>query len=258
MSASTVNAPTKASGSRFLFWILSLTVLIIIGTIFVLAFGGVYGTEVDPVHFHGREFNYYRLPFTQLQISPTMYEQTSTDFEQSIASHLPTKRSRKHQWQVADIQYGAFQDYGDAKVLDDIFWIVKTHRRDKSDFWKKWSDENPEIARKFWKTVSEIGVNDAYFVLPNFVKSTQNIEAVEEFDEIVIPELVSMYNDLAEDYADANSYDSAVTLTTLAISHDAKNVAAYRIRATAYDALHKTDLADQDRATLKELETSNR
>ena len=93
-------------------------------------------------------------------------------------------------------------------------------------------------------------MNEAYFVLPDFVKLTQNVKTVDEFDETVIPKLVAMYNDLADDYATAESHDYVVTLTTLAIGHDAENVAAYQLRSAAYDALNKTDLPEPDSPTM--------
>ena len=138
MSSTTSNKHrTKSWGARLLYVALSIVTTAILATIFVLMFGGVHGTEIDPVSFASREFHFYRIPFTKIQISPTWYDSTSFDYEQAIIGFLDPKRSRKHQWQVSEVFMGALYDYGDPKIMDDLLRI--TSEDGNSSYWPKWS-----------------------------------------------------------------------------------------------------------------------
>ncbi|MFC1757931.1 type IV pilus biogenesis/stability protein PilW [Planctomycetota bacterium] len=246
--------PPKSMRSRVFYWVLSLAVMVIAGTVFVLMLGGVQGSEIDPIRFASRSFFYYRLPFTRLQISPTWYDPSSGQFENDIAPYLPTNQSRKRHWQVASVHYGAVSNHGDSKIMDDLFWIVDNGGRSNSTFWTTWSNDNKKVAKLFWPMVSEIGVSDAYLILPDFVKATLKVTSTEEFQRDVIPLLVSSYNELATNFAEAESHDRVIDLTTLAIKHDAKNEKAFELRAEANRQLGNTELAQEDLATSRALE----
>ncbi len=244
----------KSLGSRILYWMLSLAVLVIVGTVFVLMLGGVQGAEIDPMRFASRTFYYYRIPFTQLQISPTWYDSSSGSFENNIAPYLPANQSRKRHWQVAKIQYGAVSDYGDPKIMDDLFWIIDDYTRLDSEFWITWSKNNKEIAKLFWPIVSEIGVNDAYLVLPDFVEATRKVNSAEEFNGEVVPQLVALYNALAEDFSEAGDFDRVATLADLALKHDPQNADALRLQTKAARQSGITESGGKDFATSRELE----
>ena len=244
----------KSLGSRVLYWVLSLAVLVIVGTVFVLMLGGVQGSEIDPMRFASRTFYYYRIPFTQLQISPTWYDSSSGRFENEIAPYLPARQSRKRHWQVAKVQYGAISDYGDPKIMDDLFWIIDDHARVDSEFWTSWSKNNQEIAKLFWPIVSEIGVNDAYLILPEFVEATRRVSSAEEFKRDVMPQLVVLYNALAEDFDEAEDFARVKTLANLALGHDPQNAESLRLQTEAARQLEKANLGDNDLATSRELE----
>jgi len=215
--------------------VVGLIAAAIMGTIVVFMFGGVRGTEIDPNSFATRSFSFYRLPFSKMQISPTWYDQTSTKFEQSILSHLDPQRSRKREWQVTEVSYGTSHELGDSKIMDNLLGVTESNNYGggSENDWSEWSDANPKIAKQFWPLITEMGLNEAYLIMPEFVEATRSVNSVEEFQNTVVPKLSVLYAELAEDYLEAEEFNRAVTLAELAILHDSKNATAVKIRSDA-------------------------
>lgn len=244
----------RSWGTKIIYIALGILTVGILGTILVLMLGGVQGTEIDPNSYVYRDFHFYRIPFTKTQISPTWYGPVSNGFQRAIADHLSQQRSRKHEWQVAEVVSGTMYDYGDAKIMDNLFSIT-TKDVDES-FWPKWSKENPTIANEFWPMVSEIGIHDAYIILPEFAETVRKTSTIDEFKQEAIPKLTSLYVELAEDYAEADNPKQVVTLTNLAIARDRNIAKAYALRADAHRRLGNAQQADEDLATSAELSSS--
>ena len=135
-----------------------------------------------------------------------------------------------------------------------MFWIIDDHARVDSEFWTSWSKNNQEIAKLFWPIVSEIGVNDAYLILPEFVEATRRVSSAEEFKRDVMPQLVVLYNALAEDFSEAGDFDRVTTLANLALEHDPQNAESLRLQTEAARQLENANLGDKDLATSRELE----
>lgn len=204
---------------RVLWTVLILLGVSLFGTIVVYTYGEISGQEFSPDLFQRRTFSYYELPVLKVQISPIVRLPQPTPVESFLATKTyvtPVKTSTPR-WDLVKAQRSdkVFRE-DDAAIL----CVYLDMRTNGGKFhWEVWSDAHPELAKVFWKGVSEVVRNQLYTFLPDLVRLATKTEDADELQTEVDGLLVEKYRRLAEWQQQQNNHAIAVEIFTAALDH---------------------------------------
>lgn len=171
----TGKTPAKPSGAGKLWVQRLLTVVGITAavggllTMLTVQFGQQSGIEFCPQTFERRLFTQYRVPILQLPITKVTYSDCTGQFEQFVKNkkYLPTVKSSAKVWQTVAAQGGFFRAPGsDCGILLSYFGAVDANEQ---SVWEEWSEEHPQLAKKFWPAISQLAINDLYVRVPDLM-----------------------------------------------------------------------------------------
>ena len=170
----------SAQGKRSNRWLDSIpyVIMAVVGLIllvlFVSIFGYVRGEEFSPEAFARREYSFYRIPFTSIQIRPTRHRSTSNFLERRIASDLKVV-STGHptaKWDIVHSRQAQWEPYeGDAKILSDY---LSLRNADGDLIWNIWTNEHQELADILWPTIADVAKARLYVLIPDILDIAAN------------------------------------------------------------------------------------
>ncbi|MEM8680041.1 MAG: hypothetical protein AAGF97_11865 [Planctomycetota bacterium] len=146
--------------------------VVFLALILVLGFGRVEGNQISPQDFRLRSYSYYRIPGTDLQITPVKY----TPIKNSLSKRLRDDgyvvgNSAIEHWDPVTYEgFGQNRSRGRAWVL---VAQLETEDAEGELRWLTWTEAHPEQAKLVWKYVAEAARGGLYFVIPDLLQSAQ-------------------------------------------------------------------------------------
>ncbi|MCA9169602.1 MAG: hypothetical protein KDB23_18140 [Planctomycetales bacterium] len=189
----------------------------------VILFGRVQGTEFCPQTFELRRYSFFRLPFTDLQVTPVSRDYRTSGFIAQLRSDAYVSRlSSGTRWDVVEVYDGGQHNSGMADVL--VSYLEPGPDR-VSTVWSTWSDDHPHLAQRFWPIVQRAVIANGYALLPALfdfaarTEETADDTKLAEFSAELQRVLVAEATGLARDTAAAGERTEARRLYELVLAH---------------------------------------
>ena len=243
--------PERTLFRRFIVGIVALVSILGIFIFFILIFGMVHGSELNPKTFEHRSFFYYRIPFSRVQVSPS----TFTTRNLPVVNSFPTNGMLKgtwvaSEWHVVESTTSSGQITADPKIFVDYI-----HEKDKDGklFWSVWNSENPKQAKIFWPIVSQICGDRFYLLLPELFEFARTDIPTDEFESALKNKIADISVELANDFVRSDDSDSATDVLSMTIEICPQNRKAFLERAKIYRSLGDISQAKRDEEKAKDL-----
>ena len=217
------------SGGRSLPWLSPMALLTVLGVAVcgslaaTVLFGRVEGTEFSPQTFELRDYTFFRAPMTDWQITPVVRDRRTTGFILSLRTNgyvrLLTSAAR---WDVVEVSDGGGGGTGMAQVLLDY---LEPGPDRNSSRWSKWTDDCPELAKRFWPIVQQAVCAHAYAALPALFsvasarEETDDRALLDAFSAELQRVLLAEVSALARDAAAAGKRSEAIGMYELVLGH---------------------------------------
>jgi len=156
---------------RWLVWtgwsVLGVLVTVGVVSLATLWFGAVHGVELNPYTLARRSYFFYEIPLIRWQVRGIKREDVSSivaDFLES-EKYVPPAKGAPDVWHVVTGHRGMRTlPIGDADIL-----VRYLEAQDSDDYhlWKKWSEQNPKLAKVFWPAVSRLAQEEEYVHIPD-------------------------------------------------------------------------------------------
>lgn len=218
---------------------------------FVLVFGMVRGSELNPNDFQSRDFFYYRIPFSRVQVSPVTYGSRNLPVVNEFAANGMLKGSNvPSEWHVIESTTSSGHLTADAKIFVDHL-----HERDAQDkyFWSVWNSDNPKQAKVFWPMISKICGQRFYLLIPELFEFARSDIPVDQFESMLEVKLSQISVQLAKDYVRSGDTDSAIRLLTLTVELCPSSATPLFERAKLFKTLDRFAEAKDDEKKAKSL-----
>ena len=201
------------------------------------------GVEFAPSHFRAREFQFYEIPFLQIQISPIQ----RTSHELPIVSFLRKNnyvvrpKDKPKVWHVVSIHRGGSGTLpGDAKLLIDQLNL----HQGSGILWVNWSEKNPAKAAMLWPTIQKLAGRELYVLIPGLLQQALLADGTDSaftarMDQWLSEELVSLIGDMRK--AQRDELASALLDEALADFPNDPRLLKWKAESESTD---KTDLSN--------------
>lgn len=149
--------------------------LLFVGLILVLAFGSVEGRQISPQTFQMRDYEYFRIPWSGIQITPVKYNRISNALvsfltaEGYLAGHNEATRWDEVVYRGAGVPLRRGRAWVLAATLE-----MQTPDGDYG--WLAWTEEHPEQAPILWRNVARAARDRVYFVIPDLMSAAKMAE----------------------------------------------------------------------------------
>ena len=138
-------------------------------TIFVILFGilmlgQVRGRELSLASFQTRDFTFYRIPVVGWQVTPVWRGDEQGDLADELRRlGLLTAQKPATEWRVAWVRTAGGRHDSDVAILTSY---LDDEGEGQGPFWKRWTVDHPQLARRFWPVVQQTAALDAYVLIP--------------------------------------------------------------------------------------------
>jgi hypothetical protein len=199
-----MSAQKKISWITYL--LLSLTSLVILSGIslmVLLAYGTVEGEEFSPDNFSRRRFEYMKIPGLNWVVRGIVYDDVTTDFENSLAVDGWIDCKPATTWHLCRESQRVQPAECDARFLVDMLQI-KTDSSVHQYFWEEWNEKYPELAKVFWPLIAQMARDELYLGIPEImrlamdVKHREQLPSAEAFEAELKQQLADAYQQQAE------------------------------------------------------------
>lgn len=145
--------------------VLMLLLAIPLGGLILVSTGQMFGEEFSPDDFSSRSFSYNHVPWLNMTITGTEYEDCTGVLAQELRRDgwIPTSSHSPQRWHlVSDIhQPESSPDY-DARFLLDFLKLPAV--------WSTFNQEQPDKAKVFWPAVAHLARNEMYVYVPSIMQ----------------------------------------------------------------------------------------
>ena len=200
-------------------WIMVViaTIVTLIVLLIVRTQGYVAGREFSPTHFQYRSFHFYEIPLLHIQITP-IRRSSSTP---SAATYLrqnsligPVPKGQPNVWHLVSLRQGVgSMKPADAELLTNQLSLTK----DGQSYWRTWSENHPESAKRFWPVIRRIAERELYILMPELFELAQQSPFPEDLSAKIDEHLQREYALLIQDMIDAGRGELAKRLRDEAI-----------------------------------------
>ena len=246
------NSPTNPV-RRKRSWAIALLVMLIavpIGFLVLYLNSAKSGSEFSPDDFTHRDFSYTKVDWLNWTLSGIQREDRTSDFQRSLVQEgwiKPVSNSEKKWDLIADSVTKTESNDFDASILVKYL---------KMPFWKDWNADanNKRKAKTLWPAVASLARNYAYWAIPDLMDlvigkaglSDQGFDV--KVSQIVSEALLQNAFQLIEE----ENFDSAERSLSAAIDYRTSKK-LLETRASVYEQLGQSDLAEADRTAADEL-----
>ena len=250
--------PKKAKRSPLATLGSALLVLLVAGLFFmfgVVLFGGVSVDEFSPYSLKRRNSSYYRLPLTNLQITPASQSDTTGSLELYLVNNkIVTATVQPKRWDVVRVNPLGVE--ADADFLCFYFdtpydWVMGMPTPSGGTrTWEAWSKDNPKMAKRFWPVVIELARAKMYTLIPELFEICERANNVEQLgadlDQHLPPKLLKM----ADDAAKLSDFQRSVAIYSVGLKVVKDDPQLLAERARAYRELGRFEEAQRDRQAI--------
>ncbi len=235
--SSSVSPSAKASaatrGPKLRKWVVVVGAILSSLLIFVAVRlqGHVTGRELSPTHFHVRTFSFYEIPLLHIQITPIkragVTPKTATYIRQK--SLIPNPKGDPKTWHLVTLSRGVSGTTpADAKLLHDQL----TLKVDGGDFWRQWSIDHPQRAKKLWPVIQRLAERELYILMPGLMELALIDQTPAKFSEQADLWLREEYIKLVNDMREANREELAGQLLEEALTDFPDDVELAKLRSS--------------------------
>ncbi|MEM6778501.1 MAG: hypothetical protein AAF670_12655 [Planctomycetota bacterium] len=149
-------------------WITLVSVLMIAVLLFVMEvwFGHVVGVEFEPNQFQVRSFQYYEIPWIQIQLTPIRRTVSSPETARYLTQNSLLGPAGKPRWDLVSVARSRGNPrFADAALLTDQLEL----ERQGQAVWKKWSQDHPKLAAILWPRVASLARRELYLLIPDIL-----------------------------------------------------------------------------------------
>jgi hypothetical protein len=187
----------------------------------VLVFGRISGIEISNQDLTAREFFYWQIPVSRIQVTPVYRRPlTSCSSETEIASLLkPLQPGITPQWDLVQFN-DAFVNNGESRSDGAILWEYLQIGPDTNFFWVEWTKKHPTRAKELWPAIQDLARSRLYSGMPKLFE----LYRYGDSDNSLIPERDEAITELAkfyiEDFLARDDLESAKKISTMARPYD--------------------------------------
>ena len=164
---------SKTAWNSFSSLLLIFLGLVVTSLALVIALGAVRGKQISPQTFKMRLYEYYRIPWSAIQITPVKYTQIPNDLVSFLADggYLPSVPGPLRWDEVSYRAVGAGSQRGRAWVLASFLEMEDVAR---ANWWLEWTKQHPERAKVLWKYVAQAAAERVYFIVPELMAAAKD------------------------------------------------------------------------------------
>ena len=224
--------------------------------------GAVAGVEFSPDTFDSRAFVYYELPLVRMRITPVFRDNVSSVLQRNLALDsklVPKSTVKPPRWHLVTMIKGRSVFPDDAQIV----YRYLDEAQGGGEFWQKWTDKHPELAKVLWPAVAEVCRRDLYTFTPELFDIADQMTVPEgeapstdEFKAAITGSLADQYFTAGQLRVRLEDYGKAIEFYDWALKHDSENPDVLRARADARLATGDTANAKADRDRIREIESN--
>lgn len=194
-------------------WVIGISTLVLglLGFFVIRVAGFVEGEEFSPTHFRARQFTFYEIPILQWQITPIHRDASTPDAAISLTQKklITPPPGEPDVWHLVSIKRGS-----SPVVNDDAALLMQQFRfvADGDVVWRKWSNDNPELAKILWPTIEKLSQRELYVLMPRLFEMIRKIEDPAALESFIAGYLKAEYESLIADMRDAGQDELADAL----------------------------------------------
>ncbi|MDP6720563.1 MAG: tetratricopeptide repeat protein [Pirellulaceae bacterium] len=221
--------------------------------------GHVTGEEIASATFQRRTFEYFQVPFIELQISGISRTDSTGVLEdhlidEKIISVAKTKTppDESIRWDLVEAhRFGVIFSRGEAEILCHY---LDAEDADENNVWVEWSKDNPKLAKVIWPAVVTVAQQELYIFVPELLELAGNATDPDAL-KTQLAELQSrQYLRVATTLQQLARHELAVELFSHSLDRSPGDIDALQRRAVSLAALGKTEKAEADLAQVRELQ----
>lgn len=204
----------RAAGNRMPIWQIVLIGLVISAIAFLIVStqGHVRGQEFSPTLFQAREFHFYEIPLLHVQMTPIRRSSATPRAATYVRQNSlikPATSGSESPWHLVHLSRGVGAEKpADAELLMNQLNLTKAGK----PYWRIWSVDNPEHAKKFWPIIQRLATRELYVLMPRLFELAQQAHTPDELKAKIDQQLQSDYVRLIQDLRDADRNDLAEQL----------------------------------------------
>ena len=212
-------------------FLITCLVLVVIVAFTIFAFGGVTGEEFSAESFERRSFFYYRVPFIDVQFTPT-FRNPINEMEADLVNKKLVTVTPTTQWEV--VQSSAVANLLTSEVAILFNYLDAVDSNDQH-YWLEWTDQHPKLAAEFWPKIQQVAIHKAYLILPFLFDEAIRVESlpIPDADQRIKQCLVKHAADAASNAADRSDHALAQSLAKLVAKYSPDNEVARKILSHA-------------------------
>lgn len=155
--------------------------------------GYVEGEEFSPTHFRSRTFSFYEIPLIHWQITPIHRKPTTPTTAVTLTQRklVESPPGEPSVWHLVWIRRGANDVINDDA---DLLMSQLRYRADGTAYWKKWTNDHPQLAKELWPTIATLSQRELYILMPRLFEMVRRVD-----DPLVVRSLIGGY--LQTEYA---------------------------------------------------------
>lgn len=180
---------------------MSLLAALVLGVLLVTVIrtmGRVQGEEFSPTHFRSRTFSFYEIPLIHWQITP-IHRTASTPRTAILLTQkkwVTPPPGTPTVWHLVSLRRG-IEESQDA---DAALLIEQLRLRGRGvSYWRKWSQEHPELARVLWPAIEKLAQRELYILMPRLLEMSRRVENAQSLRSTIASYLRQQYAGLVRD-----------------------------------------------------------
>lgn len=187
MSNDSVSHSSPALGTQYgrVLWIVAVgaAAMLLLVVLASLSYTAVSGTEFNPSTLETRTFFYYRIPFTQIGITPVTRKVTKPDWARFLSAKGYWKTAKGGRWDLVSTNLGGESD---ANIL---IALMEANDEGGNPFWTTWSKQHPQTAKLLWNRVHRAAQLNLYPYTAVFLQMARRYPDRDTFDKFCKEEL---------------------------------------------------------------------
>jgi hypothetical protein len=247
-----------APRATWLVWLFLLGVAFIFGGMILLLVGlvsgQIMGQEFSPDLFQRRNFHFIQVPVVHVMAFPITRTDNTGQLETYLKQHkyINPTNVKTARW---DLVYQSGVDPAaancDARLLCEYLDNLDANN---DLFWHKWTEDHPELAKRFWPIIAKLARQGNYVLLPELFDRALRLSSAPALEEDLHSYLNEQFRRRADAEQQRANHQRAVDAYSEALVYDPEDPVALRGRATSYGELgqhnkSRADLADAKRHT---------
>lgn len=235
----TASAPVRGRkrSNKVLLGVAGTVCLLLVLVLIIAIFGRVRGEEFSPDTFERRTFSYHEVPFLGIQVTPIRrVSETGVLESYVVRSNLVAQQNDDNpRWDLVSVSRMNGSSETDAALLRSYL------ASDGSDYWKSWSDANPEMAKLLWAEVAHLARRQMYLLIPDVMVCTQESADVTQLRQRVDQRMADRYLVIAGAQHQLGKPELAAAMLAEAMRYQPDREDLKRARAEALQAAGMTE-----------------